>query len=97
MNMFTGLQSNPNSQGNLYCSCLPSVGPHCVVQVCNPLTSTINISTEHRGRGGIIKMVLEDFDPKVEGVMVVAGALEQKKNKYYMCGKMVLKKVIAVQ
>lgn len=36
--------------------------------------TTINISTEHEGRGDIIKMVLEGFDPKLAGVLVTEGA-----------------------
>ena len=60
--------------------------------VYNPLTSTINIPTEHEGRGDIIKTVLEGFDPKLAGVLVVAGALQRKEGISYMWGKWCEKK-----
>ncbi len=63
--------------------------------VCNPLTCTINISTEHEGRD-TIKTVLEGFDPKLAGVLVVAGALQQKKGISYVW-KIVRRKVIVAQ
>lgn len=48
--------------------------------------ATINISTEHEGRGDIIKNVLEGFDPKLAGVLVVEAASQQRKKKpFHVC------------
>lgn len=55
--------------------------------MCNPLTPTINISTEHEETGDTIKTVLEGSDPKLAGALTVAGALQQKKGMSYMCGE----------
>ena len=46
---------------------------------CYPLTPTINVSTEHEGRGDTIKKLLEGFDPELAGALVVARALKQKR------------------
>lgn len=64
---------------------------------CYPLTPTINISTEHEGRGDTIKTLLEGFDPKPAGALVVAGAFQQNRGIPYMCGNMVQKSVIVVE
>lgn len=65
--------------------------------VCDPLTSTINISTEHEGSGDTIKTVLEGFDPKLAGALVVAGVLQQKKSYFIYVWKIVQKRVIVAQ
>lgn len=58
----------------------------CVSTGCSLLTSAINISTEHEGREGIIKIMLEGFDPKLAGVLLVAAALKQRNEKaFHIC------------